>query len=314
MKSLAVFFTAPGKCELREWDCPDPAGDQIQVQCLANGICMGDTSLFDGRQHTHYPRAIGHEGVGVVTKVPAGVKGFAEGDYVNCFGWSSHQNLTAAHANRFARPPADPSVYIVEPAACVVSALYSYTITPGDRVLVLGAGYMGLLNVQGLARYPLGELVVADLKAANCELARAFGATEAVQIGTLAGDARLAALRDGQFDLVVEAAAAPAAIGAAGDFCRTGGRLSIFAWHHEPRELDLGVWHIKGLTVLNSAPGIGTDHNINSMARALTLLERGVFDMAPLITHRHRVEHVQEAMELSVARPGGYIKGVLLFD
>lgn len=313
MKSLAVFFTKPHETELREWDCPDPGPGQVQVRCVANGICMGEVSLFTGLQHSHYPRPVGHEGIGVVTKVPRDVTHLAEGDYVDCFGWSTYQNIDAYRVSKFRRQPADPAVLLTEPAACVVTALYSYNITPGDRVLLLGAGYMGLLNVQGLSRYPLQDLVVVDLKPHNLELARKFGATEVIHAGSDEGQKRLEQLRLEPFDLVIEAAASPRTLQSAGDYCRQGGRLAIFSWHHEPRMVDMGVWHIKGLTVLNSAPGIGTDHNVNSMVRAVQLLERGVFDMRELVTHRHRVRDVQEAMELSVARPENYIKGVLLF-
>jgi threonine dehydrogenase-like Zn-dependent dehydrogenase len=50
------------------------------------------------------------------------------------------------------------------------------------------------------------------------------------------------------------------------------------------------------------------------MQRAATLLERGVFDLSRLVTHRHPIERAQEAMELAALRPEGYIKGVLTFD
>lgn len=314
MKSQAVFFVEPGKTEIREWDCPDPGAGEIQVRCIANGICMGETTLFTGKQHSHYPRPVGHEGIGVVTKVPQGVGHIREGDFVDCFGWSEYQNLSAYRVNKFVAPPRDPATHIAEPVACVVTALRSYNITPGDRVLLMGAGFMGLLNVQGLAHCPLDELVVVDIKKDNLDLAREFGATETIQAGSPEGEARLEELKHRGFDLVIEAAAVPATIQSAGEFCRTGGRLSIFAWHHEPRAVDMGLWHIRGLTVLNSAPGIGTDHNSNSMERAVRLLERGVFDLSRLVTHRHSYRDVQAAMELSVTRPPGYIKGVLTFD
>jgi L-iditol 2-dehydrogenase len=315
MKAEAVFFTRPGKAEIREWDCPDPSPGQVQVRCVANGICMGEVSLFTGRQHgVDYPRAVGHEGVGMVTKVPHGITHLKEGDFVDCFGWSSIQNLDAWRVNKFRRPPVDPAVCIVEPASCVVTALHSYEITPGDRVLLLGAGYMGLLNVQGLGRYPLQDLVVVDIKARNLALASEFGATETVQPGTPDGDERMRQLISEPFDLVVEAAAAACTLQQAGDYCRQGGRLAIFAWHHEPRAVNMTTWHLKGLTVLNSAPGIGTDFNLNSMGRAVRLIERGVFDMHRLITHRHSFTEAQEAMELAAERPEGYIKGVLMFN
>jgi threonine dehydrogenase-like Zn-dependent dehydrogenase len=316
MKAQSVWFLSPGHSEIREHEVGDPQSWEIQVRCVANGICMGDVSMFAGHESHRIPlpRMVGHEGIGVVTKVGRDVNFYREGEFVVCREWATVQNLNAWQTVRFARPPADPALYFAEPAECVVGALYSYDITPGDRVLLMGAGFMGLLNVQGLAHYPLGELVVTDIQPRNLAMAREFGATRTIQVGTPAGDAELDELRNHPFDLVIEACGAASALQKAGALTRHGGRLSIFAWHHEPRTLDLGTWHLSGLKVLNSAPGISRDRNINNTERAVRLLERGIFDLRKLVTHRHSYQDVQQAMETAVTRPEGYIKGVLLFD
>jgi threonine dehydrogenase-like Zn-dependent dehydrogenase len=311
MKADAVFLTGPGKTEIRSWDVPDPSHDEVQVKCVANGICMGDVALFAGIEPSHYPRPIGHEGLGVVIKAPSSVGFLREGDYVDCYGWSTIQNVNAYRVSRFKAPPTDPGACLVEPVACVVTALYSYDICPGDRVLLVGAGFMGLLNVQALAGYPLADLVVADVKPRNLDLARQFGATELIDAASPQGQQRLSELKAQPFDLVIESAGTAATIQSAGEYCRHGGRLAIFAWHHDPRALDLGLWHMRGLKVLNCAPGIGTDHNISSFQRAATLLELGRFDLGKLVTHRHPMLNAQQALELSVSRPPEYIKGVL---
>jgi threonine dehydrogenase-like Zn-dependent dehydrogenase len=114
--------------------------------------------------------------------------------------------------------------------------------------------------------------------------------------------------------LVIEAAGVAETIQMAASLTRPGGRVAVFAWHHAPRSLDLGLWHMRGLKVLNTAPGIGTDRKVLHMERAARLLERGVFNLSKLVTHRHPVSKVQEAMELSARRPEGYIKGVLTFE
>ena len=172
---------------------------------------------------------------------------------------------------------------------------------------------MGLLNVQALAHYPFAELVVSDIKEANLELAKRFGATETIRSDTAGGAARLEELRDTPFDLVVEASGAVLPMEQAGDLTRSGGRLGIFAWHHQPRLVDLGLWHVKGIRVLNAAPGIGLDYAVDPFERAIRLLERGVFDQGPLITHRHPLDKVQEALEVAAERRPNYIKGVLEF-
>jgi threonine dehydrogenase-like Zn-dependent dehydrogenase len=317
--SRTVYITEPGKTEVREQKVADPAPHEIQVRCVSNGICMAEVSLFKGVSHwLSYPSVVGHEGLGVVTKVGRDVSHLAEGNWVTCMYWAEHWNYNAWSweiGARLRQPPEWPAAFLAEPVDCVLRAMRAYDMTPGDRVILFGAGYMGLLNVMGLAQYPLADLVVVDLKPKNLDLARQLGATEVIQAGTPQGDARLEELQQEPFDLAVEAAGAASALEAATPLVRNGGRLAIFGWHHGHIPVDLHSWHLKGIRVLNAAPEIGRDHNVQTMQRAVRLMERGLFDQTRLITHRHGVNDVQEAMELANERNGnGYIKGVLNFE
>jgi L-iditol 2-dehydrogenase len=315
MKSEAIFFVKPLQAEIRDIEVPDPGHEEVQVECLANGICLAEVSVYTGIEERILPRIPGHEGIGRVTKVGSKVQGFAEGDTVTCWEWAKVANYTPARLARYSRRPADVGVWLAEPVECIVKGIESYAIVPGDRALVIGAGYMGLLNIQGLAHCPLAELVVVDLKAANLKLASSFGATRVIQAGTKAGDAELEELKKTRpFDLVVETAGSQATIGDADRYARRGGRLSIFAWHHGARTVDMGRWHLSGLRVLNSAPQISADSSLNYLDRAVRLMERGFFDESRLITHRHSFRAVTEAMEVARQRPPEYIKGVLMFS
>ena len=314
MKAQTAYLCGPHKVEVREVDVPDPGPGEVQVRTVANGICMLEVSYYTGSEKAAEPFAAGHEGIGLVTKLGRGVQNVHEGDYVHCFRWATVQNVGAGALLKFDPPPPDPAVCLAEPAVCACIALRTYGLTAGDRALLLGAGFMGLLNVQALAHSALAELVVADLKPHNLELAREFGATETIQIGTATGDARLEQLRSSPFDLVVEAAGAEQALQAAAGLTRAGGRLCIFSWHHKPRTVNFGEWHVKGLTVVNSSPSIAHDHNTNYFHRAIRLLSNGTFDMSKLVTHRHPLSQVKEAMELAAQRPPDYIKGVLTFE
>lgn len=314
MKSEAIFFVEPRRAEVREIEVPDPGDGEVQIRCLANGICLAEVNVYTGVEERVLPRIPGHEGIGVVVKAGAGVRHLAEGDLVPCTQWARHYNYEAGRLPRFARRPADPSAALAEPVECAVRAIGSYAIVPGDRVLVLGAGFMGLLNVQGLARCPLAELVVADLKPRNLELAASFGATRVIRADVEAGREELEELKKARpFDLVVESVGSQGVIAEADRCVRRGGRLSIFAWHHGNRTVDMGRWHTSGLTVLNSSPAIGADSALNYLERAVRLMEAGVFDERKLVTHRHPFRQVTEAMELATRRPADYIKGVLLF-
>jgi threonine dehydrogenase-like Zn-dependent dehydrogenase len=314
MKTQAVYQVEPYKLEIRELDVPDPRRDEVQVECLANGICMAEVHVHKGIEVRNLPRIPGHEGIGVVVKAGPEAEGLAEGDTVTCTQWARHYNYKASRLARFSKRPADPAVMLAEPVECAVRAIDSYRIVPGDRVLVIGAGFMGQLNIQGLARCPLTELVAVDPKPKALQLADSFGATRLIRPDTSQGRAELAEFRETRpFDLVVECAGLEETIAEADRYARKGGRLSIFAWHHGERTVDMGRWHLSGLKVLNSAPMIGTDSAINYLDRAVRLMERSVFDQRRLVTHRHAFEAVAEAMELACRRDAEYIKGVLTF-
>jgi L-iditol 2-dehydrogenase len=312
MNAYKIVIPEVGKVDIREIQVGDPKPNELQVKCLANGVCMLEVAQFAGWEPI-WP-STGHEGIGVVTKVGADVHGVEEGDCVACELWASLSNMPAADCPRFSAPPDDPSLYIVEPPSCVVLAAPFYEIIPGDRVLVLGAGYMGLLNVQLLGRYPLAELIVSDVKGRNLKIAKSFGATEVINSASDEGQARLQALKENPFDLVVETAGVEQTIQMAGSLTRLGGRIAAFAWHHKARTLDMGEWLVKGLKVLNTAPNIAADYNTKRFERTIALLERGVFDMRPLITHRYAATEAQRAMEESTQRKGEFIKGVLIFE
>ena len=314
MKSRNVFIVGPEKLEVREVNVPDPANDQVQVRCVVNGICTFETSVYRGVEKGWYPCAAGHEGVGVVTKVGREVTGIKEGTWVSCRSWATYQNLAARDIAVFTKAPPDPKTFITEPPCCAVTAVHSYCIVPGDSVLVLGAGYMGLLNVQLLAHCPISELVVSDIKQKNLALARDFGATEVIDSSSSAGRQRLEELEKQGFDLVVEAAGVAETLTTAGNLTRPGGRLATFAWHHGERPVNMSQWHLKGITVLNASPIISINGNIQPMQRTARLLERGIFDQRSLISHTFTIDQIQQAMDFASSRPPDYCKGVLLFE
>ncbi|MDA0789023.1 MAG: zinc-binding dehydrogenase [Proteobacteria bacterium] len=314
METEALVLTGERQVEIRGIDVPDIRDDEILVETVANGICMLEVSFFSGTERPRYPHLLGHEGIGRAAKVGGKVSKVKEGDFVVCRNWARHQVVNERNVLAFSKPPADPASTIVEPVSCVAGALYSYNIMSGDRVLVLGAGYMGLLNVIGLARCPIAELVVTDVKEHNLALARSYGATHTINTGTDAGREELQSLRSKPFDLVVECAGIQDTIDQATTLTRRGGRLGIFSWHHQPRTVNLGAWHGGGFTVVNSSPMINTDRSVSDMERAVRLIECGMFDQSQLVTHRHSYKDAQSAMELASERRDDYIKGVFLFD
>jgi len=124
MKSHAIWFTKPRHAEIRDIEVPDPGPDEVQVRCVANGICMGEVALFNDEETDRWPlpRIVGHEGVGRVTKIGTGVTTHAEGDWVVCREWARDWNRPARDATKLAGAPADPALMLTEPTERVVRA------------------------------------------------------------------------------------------------------------------------------------------------------------------------------------------------
>ncbi|MFD2328022.1 zinc-binding dehydrogenase [Cohnella sp. GCM10020058] len=317
MKSRAVYFRGNRQLELREIEVPDPNEDEIQVKTLVNGICMMEVWQYNLKE-PYWKEGIlaGHEGVGLVTKAGRKVNGLKEGDYVwtGNSSWSERLNLKEGHAVKLNCTPENAENYVIEPLSCAVTAAAYLNVYPGDRVILFGAGYMGLLLTQLLARSPLSELIVVDLKKENLELAASFGATETIQMGEPGAEERLAQLEAHPFDITIEGSGAEQALASCTKLARAGGKVGIYAWHHQHRTVDTSAWHTKGLQILNVAPGItSNDMPYRQFYAAEKLIRAGVVRQDVLFTHRYSLDDVERAMNESTLRGQGFIKSMLVF-
>jgi threonine dehydrogenase-like Zn-dependent dehydrogenase len=308
-----VVLTKPGRVEVAQAEVADPGPGEVLIETKANGICKGDVALFEGTVQVPYPFSFGHEPAGLVAKVGAEVKGLGEGDPVACLGYPTYQRHFVTPTSKVVKMPSAPpdfGLWISEPLACAVNAVHGMEVQPGDKVALIGCGYMGLLIVQALPKAQLGRLVVADINPHNLALARSFGAPETydprqTDLIALAKEAR-------GFDIVIEASGAEGTLFTATEIARMAGKLVIFGWHHGERKVPTSSWHMLGLRVLNTSPMFSRDFDAEFRCAA-DLLVRGLADQTPLITHRHPFSDCQRALEQAAARPEGYIKGVVLF-
>ncbi len=313
MKTDAMVLVGPGRIDMTQLDVPDPGPGEVMVEVKANGICRGDIALFTGEMNYGYPFFHGHEPVGVVTALGPGVKEFRVGDKVACLGSPSYRRHIITHVGRVAKIPdqsADLALWISEPPACAANGAQNSEIQLGDKVVLLGCGYMGLLVFQCLPREILGRLVVADPDAERLALARSLGATETCN----PNDTDLVALANeiGGFDVVIEASGVRGTITLATKLLHNAGTLNIFGWHVGEEMLPTHDWHYKGLKVLNTSPMFVRDFSIYFRA-AIALMATGRLDQKQLITHRFPVSECQRAFEVAAGRKDGYIKGVITF-
>jgi alcohol dehydrogenase/propanol-preferring alcohol dehydrogenase len=208
----AVQVSRPkGPLELVERDVPEPSTGTVRVKVEACGVCHSEVFVVDGLfPGIEYPRVPGHEIVGTVDAVGAGVTGFAKGQRVGV-GWSGGYDGTCdacrrgdffacrtgrvtgmssdggyaeymiARVEALARFPEGLAVADSAPLLCAgvttYNALRNSGARPGDLVGVLGVGGLGHLGVQYAAK--MGFFTVAiDRGEEREKLARKLGAAE----------------------------------------------------------------------------------------------------------------------------------------
>lgn len=320
MKATGVFYVAPEKVELRDFEIGDPDLFEVQIELKATALCAWDQALYKGilPAGTTYPFLHGHEGVGIVRKVGERVAGFEVGDVVTAMGNNAQLFGQYANVPAVAAAKLDPSVtdyenWLAEPVACVMNGIEWCKLVPGDRVALVGTGFMGLLLMQGLSHTLAQEVIAMDIDARRLNLARKFGADQIIDLSTDDGRAAAAALADNPVDVMIEAAGAQPAFDLNYTILREAGRLNIFSWHKaDYREVDLGAWHMMGIQVYNASPNISSNF-ASVFARAVPLMEKGIFDLEPLVSHVMPAEQAPEMFEIASHQSDGYIKGVLLW-
>jgi L-iditol 2-dehydrogenase len=295
------------------------AAGEVRIRIEAALTCGTDLKVFKRGYHAKMivpPAVFGHELAGVISDVGSGVQGWKVGERVvvansapcgECFFCRHKQEnlcddlmfLNGAYAESIVVPKrlveqnllrlkpgtSFRDAALTEPLACVVQGLQDLKLGKGDRVLVIGAGPIGLMFV-ALAR-EMGCLVtVAGRRAPRLAAAQRLGAPEVIDIGDgqdlvgkLRGATALgAAVPSGgtgsrSFDAVFEAVGKPEVWEAAVQLVRKGGKVNFFGGCPSGTtiSLDTALLHYSNLMLLASF-----HHTPRTIRRALELIESGV--------------------------------------
>jgi L-iditol 2-dehydrogenase len=313
---------------------PAPGPGEVLVRVRAAGICGTDYRIWTGARPVAYPLVPGHEFIGEVSDVGAGVTRVGPGQRVAvepnwgcgacdlCRDGLGNVCLrrTAVGIDRdggFAELvvlperacwPApdgldDDRLLLTEPLAVVARAIGRAAPRPGEAAAVVGTGSLGLLAVQVLRARGCRVLAVSRSER-RLGLARSLGAdaTVALDGGDPVAAARALSGRDGA-DLVIETAGTAEAVelvlGEVG-FVRPGGRVILTGLPHEPSRVEF-FWLVRReIDVRGSMIYQG------EFAEALALLAQGTVQVAPLLTHRYPLEAIATALEIH--RQPGAIK------
>ncbi len=314
MKTKALFFSEKEKIELQTMELDDPGINHVLIEMKACGICTCDLYGFKEGSKSYF----GHEGVGIVAKTGPGVTHVKKGDKVFCLhgGLQQMAQMANVQADSVVHIPdevEDYHLWVGEPIACVVNGIAHLPLFPGARVGLVGAGFMGLLKVQGLAQSLLGELVAFDINDRHLELAKEFGADKTYNITGDNGKKVLEEIKSaGGFDIVVEASGSQGGFDIANAMVKTAGTLSLFGAHRGMRQFDGVDWHNRGISILNTSPMCDI-HYFDCGKHTGALMRKGVFNLEPLVTHVSDFNELQDIFSHGLNKTDGYLKGVITF-
>jgi alcohol dehydrogenase len=326
----AFVYGGPGLKALEDRPKPEiqAPGDAV-VKMVKTTICGTDLHILKGDVETCKPgRILGHEGVGIIDSVGAGVTAFHPGDrvliscisscgkcdycrrgmYSHCTtgGWILGNEIDGTQAEYVRTPHADTSLYPIphgadEEALVMLSdilptgfecGVLNGKVAPGSSVAIVGAGPVGLAALLTAQFYSPAQIIMIDLDDSRLAIARQFGATHAVNSADGKAAEKVKALTSGRgVDAAIEAVGVPATFQLCQDLVGAGGIIANVGVHGQKVEL-----HLERLWSQNVAI---TTRLVDAVTTPMLLktVQSKKIDPTRLITHRFRLDQILDAYD-----------------
>lgn len=333
MKALVKTGIGAGQMSLQDVPEPVPQAGEVLIEIGATGICGTDLHIAAGEYPVQPPVILGHEFSGIIRELGADVEGWQVGDRVTSvpyavvcgrciycrsgqLGLCHHRRsygsgvngafakYLAVNASGLYRLFPDQSLVagaLTEPLACVTKAVYEIgLVQPGERVIVLGPGPIGLLTLQ-VVQAAGGHVSLVGLRrdARRMELGRTLGA-EIFYADDHDVLTQLAASFDpAGADVVFECSGAGAAFDVALQAVRPQGRVIQVGLFGKAVMSNLDLIVKKDLAVRGSFAS-----SLESWERALELTGSGFVDSSRMISDTFPLDEWEAAFRRAASGEG----------
>lgn len=342
MKAIVIHAAKDLRVEERETEEPGPG--EVRLRLAAGGVCGSDLHYYNhggfGAVRLKEPMILGHEVSGRVEKLGSGVEALSVGQLVAvspsrpcrhcryCLAGLANQCLNMRFygsampfphiqgafretlvADALQCVPADGlspgEAAMAEPLAVTLHAARRAGELIGRRVLVTGCGPIGALAILAARRAGAAEIVATDLAAFPLELAARFGADRVIDMRAEPDALAPYAADKGSFDVLFECSGAAVALAGAIPAMRPRGRL-----------VQLGMSGDMSLPMMQITAKelelCGSFRFHEEFTVAVALLQKGLIDVKPLITHTVPLDRAEEAFRLASDRSQA-MKAQILF-
>jgi len=327
----ALVYHGPGKLALEKKPKPViKAPTDAIVKITKTTICGSDLHIMKGDVPTVTAgRILGHEGVGIVEQVGAGVSNFSVGDHVliscisscgkctNCKkgmyshcenggGWILGNLIDGTQAEYVRIPFADNSLYPIpagadEEAFVMLSDILPTSfecgvlngqVKPGDTVAIIGAGPIGLAAVLTAQFYSPAQIIMVDIDDNRLKVAGKFGATQLINNSDGNAVKKVMALTDKRgVDVAIEAIGLPMSFDICQSIVAAGGHIANIGVHGKPVQLNMDKLWSHNITL--------TTRLVDTVTTPMLLktVLSGKVKPEQLITHHFSLNDVMQAYE-----------------
>jgi 2-desacetyl-2-hydroxyethyl bacteriochlorophyllide A dehydrogenase len=338
MQSLVC--TKPGEFEYRDATMPELLPGQAILAIKRIGICGTDLHAFKGTQPFFtYPRILGHELAAELVSVDGG-EGFVPGEHVsfipyfNCGKCIACRNekpncctsikvcgvhIDGGMTNYLSVPAASllkseglsfDELALVEPLAIGAHGIRRAGVQPGEFVLVIGAGPIGLGTME-FARIAGARVIALDINDQRLQFCTERLKVEfTINAATEDVSERLSHITNGDMPtVVIDATGSQKAINNALQYLAHGGRFVLIGLQKEAISFSHPEFHKRETTLMSSRNATRADfeHVIGSM-------KKGLVDPTTYITHRVKFEKLKSVFESWLDPTSGVIKAVVELD
>jgi len=316
-----AVLVRPGEVVVEQEPVPEPGPGQVLIDVAAVGVCGSDVHYFDHGRIADFvvtePLVLGHEASGVIRALGPGVTDRAIGQRValepqqtcgRCRECLTGRYNLCPEVEFFATPPvhgafarsvvlaahrahpvpdslSDEAAALIEPLSVGVWANQKAGVQPGDRVLITGAGPVGLLCADVARARGAALVAVSDTNPYRLGVAAERGAGQVI-------DAAEGPLRDrlDSVDVIIECSGATPAVRSAFEVAAPAARVVLVGLGAATMELPVADIQIKELVVT------GTFRYANCYPAAIALAASGAVDLDGLVTGRFGLDQVAEAL------------------
>lgn len=325
---------------IEEVDFPQMKAGEVLIKMKSVGVCGSDVHYYKHGKIGSYivkkPMILGHECAGEIVEVASDVKNFKPGDRVaiepgytcrKCVYCKTGRYNLCPDVTFMATPPIDgayveyvawPSDFVfhlpdnmtydhgalMEPLAVGMHAVRRSRLKPGEPVLILGAGTIGLVTLLSAKAAGAGEIVVADLEDIRLKTAQKLGATKVIYAQRENVHEVIKDFTHGfGMEVVFETAGSVPTTQQTIELAARGGRIVWVGLAGEDR------FPMPVLQAIDKELDImGIFRYANVYPYAIQLVSTGRMNIDPLVTHRYNLEDVKEALEVAYERRDGAVK------